>query len=70
MIDTQAHVRTDTHGILADLVAGKAALCPVGGAGQDMGGYKGYGWALAVELMCTAFQHGPFGAQLAGVDRS
>jgi hypothetical protein len=49
---------------------GNAALCPLGGAGEEMGGYKGYGWAAAVELLCTAFQHGPFGQQLAGVDRA
>ena len=34
----------------------QAALTPLGGAGQEMGGYKGFGWAAAVELMCTAFQ--------------
>eukprot|EP00960_Hanusia_phi_P075662 768453-Hanusia_phi.AAC.1 len=34
-----------------------------------MGGYKGYGWAATVELLCTAFQSGPFGEELAGVDR-
>ena len=53
-----------------DLVMGNAALCPLGGAGEEMGGYKGYGWAAAVELLCTAFQQGPFGQQLAGVDRA
>jgi len=30
----------------------------------------GYGWATAVELLCTAFQEGPFGGDLAGVDRA
>ena len=37
---------------------------PFGGAGEDLGGYKGYGWA-AVELLCTAFQSGP-GARICG----
>ena len=53
--------RTDTDGILKDMVLGKAALCPLGGAGEDLGGYKGYGWATAVEFLCTAFQSGPWG---------
>ena len=62
VIDSKGRVRTDTQQILADLVAGDAALCPLGGAGEDLGGYKGYGWAAAVELLCTAFQQGPFGS--------
>lgn len=31
---------------------------------------QGYGWAAAVELLCTAFQQGPFGEELAGIDRA
>lgn len=31
---------------------------------------QGYGWAAAVELLCTAFQQGPFGPELAGIDRA
>ncbi|EKX42168.1 hypothetical protein GUITHDRAFT_74129, partial [Guillardia theta CCMP2712] len=69
VIDLDGNERTDTEGILQDLVKGRAALCPVGGAGDEMGGYKGYGWAATVELLCTAFQSGPFGEELAGVDR-
>ncbi|KAH8046352.1 oxidoreductase [Aureococcus anophagefferens] len=49
---------------------GKCALTPVGGAGDDMGGYKGYGWAATVELLCTAFQSGPFGEAVCGIDRA
>lgn len=69
VIDVDGNERTDTMGILADLVKGRAALCPLGGAGEEMGGYKGYGWATAVELLCTAFQGGPWGEALCGVDR-
>jgi len=70
VVDRQGRERTDTEGILRDLVSGQAALCPLGGAGDDMGGYKGYGWATAVEILCTAFQGGPFGPALNGVDRN
>ena len=69
VIDDQGIERTDTEGILRDMVLGKCALSPVGGAGDAMGGYKGYGWATVVELLCTAFQSGPFGEDVCGVDR-
>jgi hypothetical protein len=44
VIDTDGNERTDTEGILLDMVKGKCALCPMGGAGDELGGYKGYGW--------------------------
>ena len=69
VVDIKGEERTDTEGILKDMVLGKAALCPLGGAGEDLGGYKGYGWATAVELLCTAFQSGPWGEEICGVDR-
>ena len=69
-MDIKGEERTDTEGILKDMVLGKAALCPLGGAGEDLGGYKGYGWATAVELLCTAFQSGPWGEEICGVDRA
>eukprot|EP00629_Pelagomonadales_sp_RCC1024_P008671 CAMPEP_0119271372 /NCGR_PEP_ID=MMETSP1329-20130426/7989_1 /TAXON_ID=114041 /ORGANISM="Genus nov. species nov., Strain RCC1024" /LENGTH=407 /DNA_ID=CAMNT_0007271419 /DNA_START=207 /DNA_END=1427 /DNA_ORIENTATION=- len=70
VIDDDGNERTDTDGILVDMVAGKAALTPLGGAGDKMGGYKGYGWATTVELLCTAFQSGPWGADICGIDRA
>lgn len=69
VIDIEGVERTDTQGILRDMVLGKCALTPVGGAGDKMGGYKGYGWATVVELLCTAFQSGPFGEDVCGIDR-
>lgn len=69
VIDNDGIERTDTEGILRDMVLGKCALTPVGGAGDKMGGYKGYGWATVVELLSTAFQSGPFGEDVCGVDR-
>mmetsp|Transcript_21514 Transcript_21514/g.26605 ORF Transcript_21514/g.26605 Transcript_21514/m.26605 type:complete len:454 (+) Transcript_21514:128-1489(+) len=69
VIDLQGVERTDTEGILRDMVLGKCALTPLGGAGEDMGGYKGYGWATVVELLSTAFQSGPFGEDVCGIDR-
>lgn len=68
VVDLQGCERTDTSGILHDMARGKCALCPVGGAGDEMGGYKGYGWATVVELLSTAFQSGPYGRAVSGVD--
>lgn len=70
VIDVNGIERTDTEGILRDMVLGTCSLTPVGGSGEDMGGYKGYGWATVVELMCTAFQSGPWGEDICGVDRA
>ena len=39
-MDLEGIERTDTEGILRDLSLGKAALCPLGGSGDKMGGYK------------------------------
>ena len=69
VVDDQGIERTDTEGILLDMVLGKCCLTPVGGAGDKLGGYKGYGWATTVELLCTAFQSGPFGEDVCGIDR-
>jgi len=59
VVDEFGVERTDTEGILKDMVLGKCALNPVGGAGDKTAGYKGYGWATVVELLSTAFQSGP-----------
>jgi len=69
VIDNQGIQRTDTVGILKDMQLGTCALTPLGGAGDELGGYKGYGWATTVELLCTAFQSGPFGEDVCGIDR-
>eukprot|EP00598_Pedospumella_elongata_P000497 CAMPEP_0184975722 /NCGR_PEP_ID=MMETSP1098-20130426/6877_1 /TAXON_ID=89044 /ORGANISM="Spumella elongata, Strain CCAP 955/1" /LENGTH=457 /DNA_ID=CAMNT_0027498491 /DNA_START=84 /DNA_END=1457 /DNA_ORIENTATION=+ len=68
VIDTEGKERTDTAQILVDMVKGKCALCPMGGAGDALGGYKGYSWATVVELLSTAFQSGPYGSAISGVD--
>ncbi|KAL7534892.1 hypothetical protein ACHAXR_009438 [Thalassiosira sp. AJA248-18] len=70
VIDDQGMERTDTEGNLRDMVLGKCALTPLGGAGDKMGGYKGYRWAATVELLCTALGSGPWGEDICGVDRA
>jgi LDH2 family malate/lactate/ureidoglycolate dehydrogenase len=68
VIDNDGIERTDTEGILRDLVSGKCALTPMGGAGTELAGHKGYGWATLIELMSIGFQNGAYGKALTGVD--
>lgn len=58
---------TDSDEILRALVAGEAALAPVGGIGEDNGGYKGYGYATVVEILSAALQSGAFLKMLTGM---
>ena len=46
---------------------GTAALTTLGGIGEALGGYKGYGFALAVEFLSAALQDGDYGKSLDGV---
>ena len=39
---------------------GSAALAPLGGIGEDLAGYKGYGYATVVEILSAALQAGSF----------
>ena len=48
--------------------SGKAALTPLGGIGEKTGGYKGFGYATVVEILCAALQDGAFLKQLNGFD--
>ncbi len=61
---------TDPEKILAGLISGAMALVPLGGIGEDTGGYKGYGFATTVELLCCALQDGAALKDLSGFDRN
>jgi LDH2 family malate/lactate/ureidoglycolate dehydrogenase len=61
---------TDSDQILVDLTTGKAALAPLGGIGEDLAGYKGYGYATVVEILSAALQAGNFLKMLTGIDES
>jgi LDH2 family malate/lactate/ureidoglycolate dehydrogenase len=59
---------TDSPAILKALNTGEAALAPLGGIGEEMAGYKGYGYATVVEVLSAALQAGSFLHGLNGVD--
>lgn len=70
VVDRDGQERTDTEGILNDLVSGRCSLAPLGGCGENLGGYKGYGYALLVELLSSALCDGKTSDDLTGVDPS
>ena len=49
---------------------GKAALTTLGGIGEALGGYKGYGYAMVVELLSAILQDGNYGKALNGKDEN
>jgi LDH2 family malate/lactate/ureidoglycolate dehydrogenase len=58
---------TDSQQILKDLVTEDAALAPLGGIGEELGGYKGYGYAAVVEILSAALQAGNYMKMLTGI---
>lgn len=61
---------TDSELILKKLVDGTAALTPLGGAGDETAGYKGYGFAAFVEILSAALSGGKFMKALNGLDEN
>ncbi|HTY81506.1 MAG TPA: Ldh family oxidoreductase, partial [Dehalococcoidales bacterium] len=60
VIGADGKAKTDAHQVLIDLVKGTAALAPLGGIGEDLAGYKGYGYATVIEILSAALQGGAF----------
>jgi L-2-hydroxycarboxylate dehydrogenase (NAD+) len=66
VIDENGESKTNSKEVLEDLIKGRAALTPLGGVGEEMGGYKGYGYATVVEILSAALQQGAFLRMLTG----
>ncbi len=67
VIGRDGTARTDTEQILKDLNTGAAALAPLGGIGEELAGYKGYGYATVVEILSAALQQGNYLKMLTGI---
>jgi L-2-hydroxycarboxylate dehydrogenase (NAD+) len=67
VIDENGESKTDSVEVLKDLIAGKAAFTPLGGVGEETGGYKGYGYATVVEILSSALQQGAYLKMLTGI---
>ncbi len=66
VIGADGRTMTDSAQILKDLTSGQAALLPLGGIGEETGGYKGYGYSTVVEILSAALQGGSFLQMLTG----
>ncbi len=66
VMDVNGESKTNASEVLDDIIAGNAALMPLGGVGEDTGGYKGYGYAAVVEILSAALQQGAFMKMLTG----
>ncbi len=66
VIDREGNSVTDSKKVLKMLVDGSAACTPLGGIGEEGAGYKGFGYATAVEIMCAALQEGSYLRDLSG----
>ena len=67
IIDKDNKTLTDANEILAGLSRGTAALLPLGGEGEVLGGHKGYGLGTMVEILSAALQTGSFLCGLTGL---
>ena len=67
VIGRSGETLTDSKEILKGLTSGDAALAPLGGIGEELAGYKGYGYATVVEILSAALQQGNFLRALTGI---
>lgn len=58
----------DSGEALKKIRGGTAALTTLGGIGEALGGYKGYGFAMFVEFLSSVLQDGVYGKDLDGKD--
>lgn len=66
VVGSEGQAMTTPGEILDSLLTGDAALAPLGGIGEELGGYKGYNFATIVEIMSAALQQGNYLSMLSG----
>jgi LDH2 family malate/lactate/ureidoglycolate dehydrogenase len=66
VVDDKGQPLTDANQILRDLGKAKAALLPLGGPGERLGGYKGYSLATIVEILSASLCGGAYMKDLLG----
>ncbi len=68
VVNNRGELVDDPDEVLAGLVSGEAALLPLGGVGEELGGHKGYGLSAVVEIFSASLQSGAFLSALSGLD--
>ena len=66
--DAEGNLMTDPAAILKEIPTFQAALLPLGGAGEILGGHKGYGLATLVEVLSASLSGGAFLKDLLGFE--
>lgn len=69
-IDAKGKAVQEPSELLKMLKEKTASLLPLGGAGEQLAGHKGYGLAMMVEILSSIFNGGPFGWGLSGFDEN
>ncbi len=67
VIGRDGNAMTDSEKILKALNEKQAALVPLGGIGEELAGYKGYSYAVVVEILSAALQAGSYLRMLSGI---
>lgn len=70
VITENGETMTDSAEILKEMRGGRCALLPLGGLGEETGGFKGYGFTAIVEILSAALCGGPFMKELSGKDEN
>ena len=65
VIDQEGNALTSAKDCLDGFGKETAALLPLGGIGEDMGGHKGYGLGAMVEIFCSQLATNPWSDELA-----
>jgi len=68
VITKDGGTKTDSGEILKEMRQGNCALLPLGGMGEETGGYKGYGFTTVVEILSAALTGAPYMKALNGKD--
>jgi L-2-hydroxycarboxylate dehydrogenase (NAD+) len=70
VINQYGQTATNAEEILKGLGKDTHSLLPIGGKGEELGGYKGYGLATVVELLSASLQTGAYLQTLMGIDEN
>ncbi|MCR4955720.1 MAG: Ldh family oxidoreductase [Lachnospiraceae bacterium] len=70
VINEDGETMTDSAEILKQIRSGHGALLPLGGPGEETGGFKGYGFTTVVEILSAALAGGPSMKELNGKDEN
>jgi len=63
-IDENGKTLTNPKKVTEDIATKKAALLPLGGIGEELGGHKGYGLGLLVDILCACLTGANYGLHL------